>query len=91
MYKIKLLILMLRKYLFLYIFLAQDGAEPCGNSVSAHNLIRLDHYLNREDFRSKASKIFKGFSSMLNEHPIALPEMTSALMLFYNQPYQVYI
>ncbi|XP_065158574.1 spermatogenesis-associated protein 20 [Atheta coriaria] len=70
---------------------SQDGAEPCGNSVSAHNLIRLDHYLNREDFRSKASKIFKGFSSMLNEHPIALPEMTSALMLFYNQPYQIFI
>ncbi|XP_072397894.1 spermatogenesis-associated protein 20 [Diabrotica undecimpunctata] len=69
----------------------QDGAEPSGNSVSVHNLLRLSVYLHRQDLHQKAEKILKGFSDMLERVPIALPEMTSALLFYHNSPTQVFI
>ncbi|XP_076263819.1 spermatogenesis-associated protein 20 [Rhynchophorus ferrugineus] len=69
----------------------QDGAEPCGNSVAVHNLIRLANYLKRDDLRDKAGKTFICFSERLKSIPVALPEMCSALMLYQNYPTQVFI
>ncbi|KAJ8986107.1 hypothetical protein NQ317_005577 [Molorchus minor] len=69
----------------------QDGAEPSGNSVSVHNLIRLAAYLDREDLRDKAGRTLTAFSDRLNSIPIALPEMVSALMFYHNSPTQVFI
>lgn len=69
----------------------QDGAEPCGNSVSVNNLIRLANYLHRGDLREKAGRTLAAFSERLKSIPIALPEMTSALMLYHNFPTQVNI
>ncbi|CAG9774108.1 unnamed protein product [Ceutorhynchus assimilis] len=69
----------------------QDGAEPCGNSIAVHNLIRLANYLQRNDLRDKAGKTLSFFSERLRNIPIALPEMTSALMLYNNFPTQVFI
>lgn len=69
----------------------QDGAEPCGNSVSVHNLIRLAAYMDRQDLRQKAEKTLSSFSERLLKIPLALPEMTSALMLYHSTPTQVFI
>ncbi|KAL3273041.1 hypothetical protein HHI36_014497 [Cryptolaemus montrouzieri] len=69
----------------------QDGAEPCGNSVSVHNLLRLAAYLDRQDLRSKAGRTLTTFSERLKTIPIALPEMMSALLLYHNSPTQVFI
>ncbi|XP_060521819.1 spermatogenesis-associated protein 20 [Cylas formicarius] len=69
----------------------QDGAEPCGNSVAVHNLIRLANYLHRDDMREKAGKTLACFSERLKAMPLALPEMTSALMLYHNSATQVFI
>ncbi|CAH1954318.1 unnamed protein product [Acanthoscelides obtectus] len=67
----------------------QDGAEPCGNSVAVHNLIRLSAYLDRQDLRDKATNTLSAFAERLNSIPIALPEMVSALMFYHNSPTQV--
>nr|CAH7756884.1 unnamed protein product [Callosobruchus chinensis] len=67
----------------------QDGAEPCGNSVAVHNLIRLAAYLDRKDLRDKATNTLSAFTERLNSIPIALPEMVSALMFYHNSPTQV--
>ncbi|RZC33509.1 spermatogenesis-associated protein 20 [Asbolus verrucosus] len=67
----------------------QDGAEPCGNSISAHNLIRLAVYLDRQDLRGKAGRIFTVFADRLKSIPVALPEMTSALLFYHHSPTQV--
>lgn len=69
----------------------QDGAEPSGNSVSVHNLITLAVYLDRQNFRQNAEQIFKAFTEMLQNVPIAVPEMTSALLFYHNAPTQVFI
>lgn len=66
-----------------------DGAEPSGNSVSAHNLIKLSVLLDSEEFKEKAGKLLSSFTSRLTRVPIVLPEMVSALMLFHESPTQV--
>lgn len=75
----------------LFLFVDQDGAEPCGNSVAVHNLIRLAAYLHRQDLKDKAGKTLTAFSERLNSIPIALPEMASALLFYHNSPTQVTI
>lgn len=69
----------------------QDGAEPCGNSVSVHNLLKLAAYLDRPDLRDMAGKTLITYSDHLTKIPIALPEMTSALMFYHSVPTQVFI
>nr|CAD7438279.1 unnamed protein product [Timema bartmani] len=66
----------------------QDGAEPSGNSVSAHNLIRLAAFLDRVELQDKAAKLLTAFTSRLTRMPIALPELTSALVLYHDSPTQ---
>ncbi|CAG2052955.1 unnamed protein product [Timema podura] len=69
----------------------QDGAEPSGNSVSAHNLIRLAAFLDRVELQDKAAKLLTAFTSRLTRMPIALPELTSALVLYHDSPTQVFV
>ncbi|XP_071525770.1 spermatogenesis-associated protein 20 isoform X2 [Panulirus ornatus] len=67
----------------------QDGAEPSANSVSVGNLVRLSPLLDRPDYRAKAEAIFCLFSDRLKKIPIALPEMTTSLLLHQKPPEQI--
>ncbi|XP_046959550.1 spermatogenesis-associated protein 20 isoform X1 [Vanessa cardui] len=76
----------------------QDGAEPSGNSVSCHNLLRLAAYADKSAMsqggeleKGMAKKILMAFSKRLNDTPTALPEMMSALMFYNDSPTQVLI
>ncbi|CAB3224288.1 unnamed protein product [Arctia plantaginis] len=76
----------------------QDGAEPSGNSVSCHNLLRLAAYADKssapeggESEREMAKKILQTFSKRLTTSPTSLPEMMSALMFYNDSPTQVLI
>ncbi|XP_053607973.1 spermatogenesis-associated protein 20 isoform X3 [Plodia interpunctella] len=76
----------------------QDGAEPSGNSVSCHNLLRLAAYADKSALaeggdleRDLAKKILLAFSKRLVDMPTALPEMMSALMFYRDSPTQVLI
>lgn len=66
-----------------------DGAEPSGNSISVHNLLRLEAYLQRSDFKEQAEKLLAGFTSRLIRIPEIRPEMVSALMFYHDGPTQV--
>ncbi|TFK47477.1 DUF255-domain-containing protein [Heliocybe sulcata] len=74
----------------------QDGAEPSANSTSLHNLVTLDaimHATSPEflgltgvtdesaDYDAKASKLLSSFSSMLEQHPTAVPDLLSSALL----------
>ncbi|CAH1116000.1 unnamed protein product [Phaedon cochleariae] len=48
-------------------------------------------YLKRQDLREKAGRTLAAFADRLTSIPIALPEMTSALMSYHNSPTQVFI
>ncbi|XP_019881908.1 spermatogenesis-associated protein 20 isoform X2 [Aethina tumida] len=69
----------------------QDGAEPCGNSVAIHNLIRLANYLDRQDLKLKAGRTLTAFAGRIKSVPIALTEMISALLFYHKSPTQVFI
>ena len=58
----------------------QDGAEPCSNSVSAMNLIRLGRILNNQSFSEKGGNIIKLYSERLDQMPHALPAMVEAYL-----------
>ncbi|XP_028989271.1 spermatogenesis-associated protein 20 isoform X2 [Betta splendens] len=58
----------------------QDGAEPSANSVSASNLLRLSHYTGRQEWLHKSQQLLAAFADRLTKVPIALPEMTRALL-----------
>ncbi|MFA7330959.1 MAG: thioredoxin domain-containing protein [Candidatus Delongbacteria bacterium] len=42
-----------------------DGALPCGNSVSAHNLIRLARLLDRDEFLGQAQRLLAALAGRL--------------------------
>ncbi|XP_030375673.1 uncharacterized protein B0495.5 [Scaptodrosophila lebanonensis] len=57
-----------------------DGAEPCGNSVAARNLVLLAHYYDHDDYLERATKLLNFFADV-SPFGHALPEMLSALLL----------
>ncbi|XP_077299776.1 spermatogenesis-associated protein 20 isoform X2 [Arctopsyche grandis] len=71
----------------------QDGAEPSGNSVAVHNLVRLGaHDIGGgTPRRERAEKVLTAFASRLEVAPSSLPEMLSALMFHKDSPTQVFI
>jgi uncharacterized protein YyaL (SSP411 family) len=58
---------------------AYDGAEPCGNSVAALDLLRLSELTNRDEYRARAERTLRAFADRLERTPTALSEMLLAL------------
>ena len=74
----------------LFFFLPdQDGAEPCANSASALNLLRLADFLDKDEWRDYAVKLLMVFGDRLSKIPIALPEMMCGLMYLQAKSKQV--
>ncbi len=55
-----------------------DGAEPAGNSVAAHNLLRLGRLRNNPQWTEMARRLVESFSEAINRYPPALPLMLTA-------------
>jgi len=58
---------------------AQDGAEPCGNSVQLLNLYRLAEFTSNDEYRQRAERAVQAFSGVLAQWPSALSEMLLAM------------
>ena len=69
----------------------QDGAEPASNSVTSLNLIRLSVFLDKPAMKDRAKQTMIAFKETLLRFPIALPEMTSALMTLHHTPIEIII
>jgi len=67
----------------LFIFKDHDGAEPCGNSVAARNLVLLGHYYDENTYLEKAGQLLNFFADV-SPFGHALPEMLSALLMHEN-------
>lgn len=68
---------------------AQDGAEPSGNSVAVHNLLRLSFLLGRNDYKKKSEQILSIFTDRITQYPDSLTEMMSALLVYHSPSIQV--
>jgi uncharacterized protein len=56
-----------------------DGAEPCGNSVAALDLLRLYEFTMRDEYRTRAARTLRVFDDRLARAPSALSEMLLAV------------
>jgi hypothetical protein len=66
-----------------------DAAEPSGNSVAVHNLLRL-HELTADDrYRVRAEHAFEAFGAVLAENPAAVSEMLLAIDYQLDTPKEI--
>jgi uncharacterized protein YyaL (SSP411 family) len=56
-----------------------DGVQPSGNSVAAHNLVRLWQKTGDDGYRKRAEKTIKQFAGVLKANPAAVPALGEAL------------
>jgi len=66
-----------------------DGAEPSGNSVAAHSLMRLAKITDNEKLLIPAKQTLKHFAGKIQEIPQAVPYMLGAVDLSINEPKRV--
>lgn len=67
-----------------------DGAEPSGNSVMAHNLLRLATITGEQRYRTRAEKLLAAFAEDL-EATTSLTHMHAALSLAWGRPLEILI
>lgn len=70
---------------------ARDGALPSGNSVSAHNLIRLARLTRRKEWEEMARNLLRSFSGNVSRYPSAFPMLLSAWLLLEIPPIEIVI
>ena len=68
-----------------------DGAEPAGNSVAAHNLLRLARLRARDDWQKMAWQLIGSFAEIIEHYPPALPLMLSAWQQRECKPLQIVV
>ena len=56
-----------------------DGAEPCGNSVAALNLLRLAALTGDDLWRAKADSLFRALGARARRSPMAVTDLLTAL------------
>jgi len=68
-----------------------DGAEPSGNSVAAHNLLRLALLQDNAGWHKMAGDLMESFAATVNRYPPALPMMLTAWRQMDSKPSQIVI
>ncbi len=68
-----------------------DGAEPSGNAVAAHNLLRLAEWTMNASYRQRAQRCLQAFASELKRRPTGMPRLLSALDFFLSRPKEIAI
>jgi uncharacterized protein YyaL (SSP411 family) len=63
-----------------------DGAEPSGNSVAVHSLLKLAALTERKDFKQAAEKTIRLFSDRLQQIPQAVPFLLAAFDFSLEEP-----
>lgn len=70
---------------------AKDGAIPSGNSVSAHNLIKLARLTGRDEWEETARELLQSFSGLVSRYPSAFPTLLSAWLMLETPPVEIVI
>ena len=70
---------------------AYDGAEPSGNAVATHNLLRLAEWTLNASYRQRAQHCLQAFASALKQRPTSMPRLLSALDFFLDRPKEIAI
>ena len=62
-----------------------DGAEPSGNSVAIMNLLRFSKLTGDDSYKTRAEKVFRAFSVILEESPLSFSEALLALDYYHSR------
>ena len=68
-----------------------DGAQPSGNSVSVHNLLRLAELTDDQNYRATAEQALVALSSTLDNGALAAPKLATALDFILDKPKQIIV
>jgi len=68
-----------------------DNDEPSGNSVHALNLLRLYEFTTRDQYRSRAEKIFQAFGEIIQRAPTAVADLLLAADYRLDAPKEIVI
>jgi uncharacterized protein YyaL (SSP411 family) len=68
-----------------------DSAVPSGNSIAVLNLLRLNEFIERDDYRQRSEEALKSFSAALKSNPHALSEMLIAVDFYFDKPKEIVI
>jgi len=66
-----------------------DGAEPSPTSYTLHNLLRLYHITQNEDYLVKSKKLISCHREQALTHPIIFPHFITALDMYYHKPIHI--
>ncbi len=68
-----------------------DGATPSGVSMALHNLLRLDRFLNRPDFREKVETTLDVYYRQIEHSPSGSAQMLCELDFLLSTPKEIAI
>jgi len=68
-----------------------DTALPSGNSIQAHNLLRLCAFTTDHKYQQRAGRALTSFSSILSDGPAAMSEMLLAVEFYLDAPLEIII
>ncbi|MFN8626786.1 MAG: thioredoxin domain-containing protein [Candidatus Binatia bacterium] len=68
---------------------AFDGSIPSGNSVAAHDLLRLYHYTERTEYLDRAEALLRLFAGSMRQQPFGFSRMLCSLDFFVRQPREI--
>ncbi len=68
-----------------------DGAEPSGNSLAAHNLLRLHTVTTTPSYKKRVEQLFSAFGRQLKGNALGVPKMLAALERYYDKSKEVVI
>ena len=66
-----------------------DAAEPSGNSVAVHNLLRLHELTTDDRYRVRAERAFEAFGAVLADSPAAVSDMLLAVDYHLDTPKEI--
>ncbi len=68
-----------------------DGAEPSGTSIMTLNLLRLNALTTVDKYRKRAEKAMKTHGRRLNNSPLAMDDMLTAIHWKTHKPKEIFI
>ncbi len=68
-----------------------DGAQPSGNSITYHNLIRLNEFTTDDFYRQRANKLLKSLNSIIKKNPAAMSVLLEGLYFQFGKVKQIII
>ncbi|MGH7832101.1 MAG: thioredoxin domain-containing protein [Candidatus Binatia bacterium] len=68
-----------------------DSSVPSGNSMAAQAMLRLYHYLGKEDYLKRAEKILRLYYDAMEQQPFGFAHMLAALDFYLEKPKEIVV